>query len=46
MRHAPEPEAETTAAEGGLGNEIAGDPAEIAETTIREASTSNLLARE
>jgi small-conductance mechanosensitive channel len=41
-----EPEAETTAAEGGLGNEIAGYPAEIGQATIPEASTGNLLARE
>jgi small conductance mechanosensitive channel len=39
-----EPEAETTSAEGGLGNEIAGYPAEIADATIPEASTGNLLA--
>ncbi len=41
-----EPEAETTPAEGGLGNEIASYPAEIADATIPEASTGNLLARE
>lgn len=40
------PEAETTPAEGGLGDEIAGYPAEIADATIPEASTGNLLARE
>lgn len=41
----PKAEAVTTSAEGGLGNEIAQYPTEIAEANIPEASTGNLLAR-
>lgn len=40
---ADEPLAEATSAEGGLGNEIAGYPTEIADATIPEASADNLL---
>jgi len=38
--------AEATSAEGGLGNEIAGFPREVADATIPEASSENLLGRD
>jgi small-conductance mechanosensitive channel len=39
-----EPTAEVTSAEGGLGNEIAGYPTDVADGTIPEAAADNLLS--
>ncbi len=41
----PEPEDAATAAEGGLGNEAADMTAEVADATIPEAASENLLKR-
>jgi small-conductance mechanosensitive channel len=43
---ATEPATEATSAEGGLGNEIAEFPKEVANATIPEASAGNLLSRD
>src|SRR5690606_23400935 len=40
-----EPAAESTAAEGGLGNEIAGMPTQVSDATIPEAAAENLLRK-